>query len=100
MGDNPERDGLKDTPKRVIKMFDEIFKGYDKKNEPILTKFNNNNDGICVKGIVTDSGYFYSQCEHHLLPFFGNYYFGIIYDKKILGLSKIARVNRLYRLLL
>lgn len=92
IGDNPERNGLKDTPRRVVKMWDEVFRGYNKKNKPVVTVFDNNSDGIMYDQMIVDSGYFFSYCEHHMIPFFGRYYFAYIPGKKILGLSKVARM--------
>lgn len=92
IGENPEREGLKDTPQRVIKMWKEIFRGYDESQKPKLAIFPNNEDGISYDQMIVDTGYFYSQCEHHMVPFFGEYYFAYIPNKKILGLSKVARV--------
>jgi len=91
IGENPDRPGLKDTPQRVRKMYEEIFRGYSQ-NKPILTTFDNNDDGIIYDDIIIDTGQFYSQCEHHLATFSGSYYFGYIPDKKVIGLSKIARL--------
>jgi GTP cyclohydrolase I len=91
IGDNPDRSGLKDTPKRIVKMWAETFRAYREK-PPILTTFKNGDDGIDYDQMVADSGYFYSHCEHHGVPFFGNYFFAYIPDKKVVGLSKIARV--------
>lgn len=92
IGDNPERNGLKDTPQRVVKMWSEVFRGYNKKNKPVVTTFENNSDGIMYDQMIVDSGYFFSYCEHHMVPFFGKYYFAYIPDKKIIGLSKVARM--------
>jgi len=91
IGDNPNRPGLLDTPKRMEKMFKEFFVGYDSAKYPILTKFPNGEDGIFYDEMIRDTGYFYSFCEHHFLPFFGEYYFGYIPDQWIVGASKIAR---------
>ena len=92
IGDNPNREGLKETPKRVVKMWQEVFRGYDEKTKPSITVFDNNVDDICYSQMIIDSGYFFSHCEHHMVPFFGKYYFAYIPDKKIIGLSKVARV--------
>ncbi len=92
VGEDPNREGLKDTPKRVVKMWKEIYRGYDDTQLPRLAIFPNNEDGIHYDQMVVDEGYFYSQCEHHMVPFFGNYYFAYIPKDKILGLSKVARV--------
>lgn len=94
IGENPDREGLKDTPKRVVNMWKELFYGYDKTKIPNVTVFNNGSDGIIYNEMITDTGEFYSHCEHHMIPFFGRYYFGYIPNKrgKLLGLSKVARV--------
>jgi len=94
IGEDTERKGLKDTPNRVVRMYDEILKGYDETQKPKITTFNNGDDGIVYDNMVIDEGKFYSMCEHHMMPFFGNYWFAYIPHEKgrILGLSKIARV--------
>jgi len=96
IGEDPNREGLKDTPKRIVKMYKEIFRGYDPTQEPLITTFNNGADGVYYDQIITDQGYFFSHCEHHGVPFFGEYSFGYIPDKKVLGLSKVARVVDYY----
>lgn len=96
VGDKPKREGLLDTPKRVSKMYKEIFKGYNKDQKPKITVFDNGHDGIKVNEMIIDTGYFYSHCEHHMVPFFGNYYFAYIPNKKIVGISKIARLVDYY----
>ncbi|MBU1519072.1 GTP cyclohydrolase I [Patescibacteria group bacterium] len=96
IGENPYRAGLKDTPKRVVQMWKEIFRGYDPKLKPKLRTFLNGENGVAYNQMIVDSGYFFSYCEHHMVPFFGQYYFSYIPDKKIIGLSKIARVIDYY----
>lgn len=96
IGENPDRPGLKETPKRVAKMYKEIFKGYDEKQKPEITVFDNGQDGVNYDQVIVDKGYFYSHCEHHMVPFFGEYYFAYIPDKKIIGLSKVARIVDFY----
>lgn len=96
IGDDPNRPGLIDTPKRITKMYKEIFRGYDENQKPKITIFENHKDGIRSAGILRDSGYFFSFCEHHILPFFGHYWFGYIPDKLIMGASKIARLVDYY----
>jgi|TARA_R100000501_G_C2618902_1_gene112348 GTP cyclohydrolase I len=98
IGDNPNRIGLKDTPKRIVKMWNEIFKGYFLENIPKVTVFPNGEDGLIYDQMIIDSGKYYSHCEHHGVPFFGEYYFGYIpsIDGDILGLSKVARVVEFY----
>ena len=91
IGENPDREGLKGTPDRIIRMWDEIFRGYDKDKIPRITTFPNEEKET---DSVFDSGDYYSMCEHHILPFFGKYYFAYIPspDGRILGISKVARV--------
>lgn len=91
IGENPDRDGLKGTPDRIVRMWKEIFRGYDESQKPKITTFDNEDE---VSDIVFDSGDYYSMCEHHILPFFGKYYFAYIPSPKgrILGISKVARV--------
>lgn len=91
IGENPERNGLVGTPDRITRMWREIFRGYDPSQKPKITTFPNK-EGIT--DLIFDSGDYYSMCEHHILPFFGKYYFAYVPSKngRILGLSKIARV--------
>jgi len=99
LGDNPNREGLKDTPKRVAKMYEEIFKGMCYSNDEIAELFNttfeddlhvndNSNDIVFMKDIEI-----FSHCEHHLSLMY-NMKVAIAYipNKKIIGLSKIARI--------
>lgn len=91
IGEQPERDGLIGTPDRIIRMWHEIFRGYDKSMAPRITTFPNEDK---VSDIVVDSGEYYSMCEHHMMPFFGKYCFAYIPNEngRIIGLSKIGRV--------
>lgn len=91
IGENPDREGLVGTPKRIARMYSEIFRGYDPEQKPNITTFSND---MRSTDIVFDSGEYYSLCEHHMMPFFGKYYFAYIpkEDGRILGISKIARV--------
>ena len=89
IGEDPERDGLADTPKRVARMYREVFSGLESEPDPHLEKtFDHPHDEMIV---VRDISY-YSMCEHHLLPFFGHATVGYIPNDRIVGLSKIARV--------
>jgi len=94
VGEDPNREGLKGTPERIVRMWEELFRGYDPKKKPKITVFDNGTDGLRCDQMVTDTGDFASMCEHHVLPFMGKYYFAYIPHPKgkILGLSKIARV--------
>ena len=90
IGDNPDRAGLKETPERVARMYEEIFSGLhsDPLQEAKLFEEDLADEMVIVKDIR-----FYSMCEHHLLPFYGSAHIAYIpKDGKILGLSKIARI--------
>jgi GTP cyclohydrolase I len=75
-------------------MWDEVFRGYSEKKKPKVTKFLNGQDGLTYDQMIIDSGDFYSHCEHHMVPFFGQYWFGYVPDPQgyLIGLSKVARV--------
>ena len=94
IGENPYREGLTGTPDRIRRMWQELFRGYDEKQKPKITVFKNGVDGLSYDNMVIDSGDYYSLCEHHAMPFFGQYFFAYIPHPKgkILGLSKVARV--------
>lgn len=96
IGDDPDRQGLQDTPRRVAKMYHEVFRGYRDDEKPKLTTFSNGEDGVQYDEMIRDEGYFFSMCEHHMVPFFGQYYFGYIPDKLILGASKIGKLVDFY----
>jgi GTP cyclohydrolase IA len=91
IGEDPKRDGLLDTPRRVAEMYGEIFQGLGKDPaEDLKVGFElGHREMVVVKDIP-----FYSMCEHHLLPFFGVVHVGYIPSKegRIVGISKIARV--------
>ena len=92
IGDNPNREGLKETPDRVARSWSEMFYGYDDTKKPKVTVFSNHDDGIDYDEVITDSGPFNSFCEHHMLPFRGMYHFAYRPRDKVLGLSKVARI--------
>lgn len=91
VGENPEREGLVDTPKRIAKMYGEIFSGLNEDHAAHLEVFfqeEKHEELVLVKDIP-----FYSVCEHHLVPFYGKAHVGYIpRDGKLTGLSKLARV--------
>lgn len=91
IGEDPEREGLVETPKRVARMYGEIFRGLKEKPQDHLTKCFTE-DGHDEMVIVKDIS-LYSMCEHHLLPFYGKAHVAYIpANGKITGLSKLARV--------
>lgn len=91
MGENQQREGLIDTPKRVIKAYDELFGGYQ--SDPIseLTRtfeeVSGYQDAVTIKNIA-----FFSHCEHHIVPIIGKAHVSYIPNGRVVGLSKIARV--------
>jgi GTP cyclohydrolase I len=89
VGENVEREGLLDTPARVTRMYEEIFAGYEVDPRDVLgvTFDERHEELVIVKDIV-----YYSQCEHHMAPFFGKAHIGYIPSGKIAGLSKLARL--------
>ncbi len=90
IGENPHREGLKDTPKRVAKMYEEVFAGLAMDPKEIITVFETEGHEEMV--ILRDIP-FYSMCEHHLLPFNGRAHVAYIPRKdRLAGLSKLARV--------
>lgn len=94
IGENPGREGLKDTPYRFAKMCEEIFSGINQEADKHLEVYftEQHEEMVLVKDIA-----FYSFCEHHLLPFFGKAHVAYIPRKgKLTGLSKLARVVEVY----
>jgi GTP cyclohydrolase I len=89
IGEDVDREGLLDTPARVTRMYEEIFAGYEADYKEILgVAFDEKHEElVIVKDIV-----YYSQCEHHMAPFFGKIHIGYIPSGKIAGLSKFARL--------
>lgn len=93
IGEDPQREGLLDTPRRVAKMYKEVFEGVGvDPSVALTTTFESEGyDGMVV---VRDIDY-YTFCEHHLIPFFGKAHIGYIPDNRIVGLSKFARLVEL-----
>ena len=90
IGDDPEREGLRDTPRRVVKSYAEIYGGYEKNPEDVLGRTFEEvagyDDIVFVKDIP-----FFSHCEHHMVPIIGKAHVVYLPDGRVLGLSKIAR---------
>jgi len=93
IGEDPAREGLKDTPTRVLKSYAEIFRGYQEKPQDHLTTFQ---DGACDEMVIMKDVEFYSVCEHHMQPFFGKAHIAYVPDKKVIGISKLARILDTY----
>ncbi|WP_375629374.1 MULTISPECIES: GTP cyclohydrolase I FolE [unclassified Bartonella] len=91
IGENPNREGLLDTPKRIAKAYRELFNGYSQSvKETLGTVFeevSGYNEAVIVKNIP-----FYSHCEHHMIPIIGKAHIAYLPNAKIVGLSKIVRV--------
>lgn len=94
-GDDPERDGLLETPSRVVRAFEEYFKGYDDDPEAILAKTFEEIEGydemIVLRGIR-----FESHCEHHLAPIIGRVWIAYLPRDRVVGISKLARLVEAY----
>jgi GTP cyclohydrolase I len=95
IGDNPNREGLIDTPRRVVKAFEEVFGGYRERPEEVLDRtfgeIGNFDDIVVVRKIP-----FYSFCEHHMFPMIGHAHVAYMPIERVVGLSKIARVIDMY----
>jgi GTP cyclohydrolase IA len=90
-GDNPEREGLKDTPARVAKAFEDWFSGYDQDPEAYLARTFEEVAGYDDMVILRDIR-FESHCEHHLAPIIGRAHVGYLPTHRVVGISKLARV--------
>lgn len=95
IGEDPDREGLLETPARFLKAWEEYTRGYREKPETILKSFEDGAQSVDEMVIVRDIPV-YSLCEHHLAPFFGRAYVGYVPDKRILGLSKISRLVEIF----
>lgn len=94
IGEDPDREGLVETPKRVANMYEEVFSGLSEDAHDHLKLFNEkgNDELVIVRDIPL-----YSMCEHHLLPFVGKAHIAYIpSDGRIIGLSKLARIVNVY----
>jgi GTP cyclohydrolase IA len=95
IGDNPAREGLLDTPKRVISAFDELYSGYHESPVDVLdrtfSEMGTYDDFVLVRNIP-----FHSHCEHHMMPFYGRAHVAYMPIERVVGLSKLARLIDLY----
>ena len=94
-GDDPEREGLVDTPNRVVKAYKEFFSGYEEDPEEILSRtfeeVEGYDDAVIVRNIRVES-----HCEHHMVPIVGVAHIGYIPRKRVVGISKLARLVDLF----
>lgn len=91
IGEDPEREGLKETPHRVLKAWRHWCQGYRQSPAEVLKTFEDGAEG-CDEMVVVRDIQLYSHCEHHMAPFYGKAHVAYIPDKRIVGLSKLARV--------
>ena len=94
-GDDPSREGLKETPKRVVNAFNEFFSGYNESPENYLSKTFEDVQGYEDIVMLKDIS-FHSHCEHHMVPIIGKVHLAYIPTKKVVGISKLARVVDIY----
>jgi len=92
LGEDQNRNGLQDTPKRVVNSWKELFGGYETDPESIMRWFDDDTDEM----IISKDIQFYSTCEHHMLPFFGTASVAYIPEGKVLGISKLSRIVGIY----
>ena len=94
-GDDPDREGLIETPKRVVKAYEEFFEGYDMDPEEVLQKtfeeVQGYDDAVIVRNIRVES-----HCEHHIVPILGVAHIGYIPNNRVVGISKLARVVEIF----
>ena len=90
IGEDPSREGLKDTPQRIANMYEEIFGGYESDSE-LSVQFSEDSDVVVARNIQ-----FYSMCEHHMLPFFGKIHIAYSPNGRVFGISKLVRLVEKY----
>ena len=90
VGEDPTREGLRETPERIANMYKEIFEGYDSNSE-LSVQFSEDSDVVIARDIQ-----FYSMCEHHMLPFFGKIHIAYSPNGRVFGISKLVRLVEKY----
>lgn len=93
IGEDPSREGLRETPMRIVKSWAELYGGYSQNADDLFKTFS---EGACDEMVVLRDIEFYSTCEHHMLPFFGRAHIAYVPNGKVLGVSKLARVLEVY----
>ena len=86
LGEDPTREGLRDTPRRIADAYHEIFSGYDSDSE-LSVQFSEDSETVVAKDIQ-----FYSMCEHHMLPFYGTIQIAYVPNGRVFGISKLVRL--------
>ncbi len=94
-GDDPDREGLRDTPARVVRAYEEFFAGYLQDPKEILARTFTEVDGYDEMVVMKDIR-FESHCEHHMVPIIGMAYIGYLPEKRVVGISKLARLVEVY----
>jgi GTP cyclohydrolase IA len=94
-GDNPSRQGLLETPSRVVRAYEEFFQGYNEDPKELLQKTFEEIEGYDEMVVLKDIP-FSSHCEHHIAPIIGKAHVGYLPDQKVVGISKLARLVELY----
>ncbi len=93
IGEDPAREGLRETPDRIARMYEELFGGMDElPSRHLMKMFHTDNTEMVLEKDIT----FYSTCEHHMLPFFGKAHIAYVPDGKVAGLSKLARTVEVF----
>lgn len=90
LGEDPTREGLRETPERIANMYKEIFGGYDSDSE-LSVQFSEDSDVVIARDIQ-----FYSMCEHHMLPFYGKVHIAYSPNGRVFGISKLVRLVEKY----
>ena len=93
--DDPEREGLRDTPARVVRAYEEFFAGYAQDPRDILKRTFTEVEGYDEMIVMNDIR-FESHCEHHMVPIIGKAHIGYLPDKRVVGISKLARLVEVY----
>ena len=91
IGEDPDREGLKETPSRVVRSYGELFSGYKMDVKDVVKTFGEDSV-VCDEMVVSKHIEFYSTCEHHMIPFYGVAHVGYVPGKNVIGLSKLARI--------
>jgi GTP cyclohydrolase I len=94
-GEDPNREGLKGTPGRVVRSYEEFFEGYNQDPEEILRTTFEETDGYDEMVVLKDID-FHSHCEHHMVPIIGKAYIAYLPERRVVGISKLARVVEAY----
>lgn len=93
IGEDPDREGLIETPNRVLKSWEQLYAGYNLSARDLMVTFK---DGACQEMILLKNCEFFSTCEHHMLPFFGKIHIAYLPKNKVIGVSKLARLAEIY----